>query len=60
MFEQLTLMIENLPSVDGSLECVFRAMGKVLPTAAKRTAQGVHCTTPRNDMLPDIPQNMRE
>lgn len=53
-------MIENLPSVDGSLECVFRAMGKVLPTAAKRTAQGVHCTTPRNDMLPDIPQNMRE
>ncbi|XP_018019923.1 plexin A3 isoform X1 [Hyalella azteca] len=53
----LNLIIENLPSVEGPLECVFRAMNKVLTTPAKRTAQGVQCTTPRNDMLPDIPQN---
>ncbi|XP_042873532.1 plexin A3-like isoform X1 [Penaeus japonicus] len=53
----LALMIDNLPSVDGPLQCVFSAMGKDLTTNAKRTAQGVSCTTPRNDMLPDIPQN---
>ncbi|KAK4302726.1 hypothetical protein Pmani_025199 [Petrolisthes manimaculis] len=53
----LSLMIDNLPSVEGSLQCVFSAMGKDLTTDARRTAQGVTCTTPRNDMLPDIPQN---
>ncbi|XP_068203204.1 plexin A3 isoform X2 [Palaemon carinicauda] len=53
----LSLMIDNLPSVEGSLQCVFSAMNKDLTTEAKRTAQGVSCTTPRNDMLPDIPQN---
>ncbi|XP_069180066.1 plexin-A4 isoform X2 [Procambarus clarkii] len=53
----LSLMIDNLPSVEGTLQCVFSAMGKDLNTEAKRTAQGVSCTTPRNDMLPDIPQN---
>lgn len=59
-FPQLSLMIDNLPSVEGSLQCVFSAMGKDLTTDARRTAQGVTCTTPRNDMLPDIPQNERE
>lgn len=53
-------MIDNLPSVEGSLQCVFSAMSKDLTTDAKRTAQGVSCTTPRNDMLPDIPQNERK
>merc|ERR1712106_600141 len=53
----LSLMIDNLPSVEGALQCVFSAMTKDLTTEAKRTAQGVSCTTPRNDMLPDIPQN---
>ncbi|CAL4110360.1 unnamed protein product [Meganyctiphanes norvegica] len=53
----LSLMIDNLPSVGGALQCVFSAMSKDLITKAKRTAQGVSCTTPRNDMLPDIPHN---
>ncbi|XP_063875423.1 plexin-A1-like isoform X1 [Scylla paramamosain] len=53
----LSLNIDNLPSVEGSLQCVFSAMNKDLTTDATRTAQGVSCTTPRNDMLPDIPQN---
>ena len=57
---QLSLNIDNLPSVEGSLQCVFSAMNKDLTTDASRTAQGVSCTTPRNDMLPDIPQNQRE
>ena len=57
---QLSLIIDNLPSVEGPLQCVFSAMNKDLTTDATRTAQGVSCTTPRNDMLPDIPQNQRE
>lgn len=57
---QLSLAVDNLPSVEGSLQCVFSAMNKDLTTDATRTAHGVSCTTPRNDMLPDIPQNQRK
>lgn len=59
-FFQLALTIDNLPSVEGSLQCGFNAFSKLLYTDAKRTAQGVTCTTPRNDMLPDIPPNQRK
>ncbi|ROT77169.1 Plexin-A4 [Penaeus vannamei] len=53
----LALMIENMPPVDGPLQCVFSSMGKDLSTETRRTAEGVSCATPRTALLPDIPQN---
>jgi len=51
----LQLVIDNLPNLPGSYICAFSAIGKVLMTNATRTATGVSCTTPRNDLLPIIP-----
>ena len=53
----LSLTIENLPTFDSQFQCVFQAVGKQLVTNATRTANGVSCTTPRNDLLPLIPAN---
>ena len=53
----LSLTIENLPTFDSEFQCVFQAVGKQLVTKATRTANGVSCTTPRNDLLPLIPSN---
>ena len=53
----LSLTIENLPTFDSEFQCVFQAVGKQLVTKATRTANGVSCTTPRNDLLPLIPAN---
>ena len=53
----LSLVIENLPTLPGQFLCVFQAVGKQLVTNATRTANGVSCTTPRNDLLPLIPAN---
>ena len=51
----LSLVIDNLPTLPGQFLCVFQALGKNLMTNATRTANGVSCTTPRNDLLPLIP-----
>ena len=53
----LSLVIDNLPSLEGQFLCVFQALGKNLVTNATRTPNGVSCTTPRNDLLPLIPAN---
>ena len=53
----LSLVIDNLPSLEGQFLCVFQALGKTLVTNATRTPNGVSCTTPRNDLLPLIPAN---
>ncbi len=51
----LNLVIDNLPSLPGRFLCVFQALGKTLVTNATSQANGVSCTTPRNDLLPLIP-----
>ncbi|XP_055342712.1 plexin-A2-like [Paramacrobiotus metropolitanus] len=51
----LALAIENLPSADGPLVCVFSAQGRSLETNATRSQDGVSCLTPRVDLLPEIP-----
>jgi plexin A len=56
----LSLVIDNLPSLEGQFLCVFQAIGKTLVTNATRTPNGVSCTTPRNDLLPLIPANGNE
>ncbi|XP_013784646.1 plexin-A2-like [Limulus polyphemus] len=51
----LTLVINNLPVLDGQFLCAFTAYGKTLVTNATRSADGVGCATPHTDSLPTIP-----
>ena len=37
----LTLVIDNLPTLEGQFLCVFQALGKTLVTNATRTSNGV-------------------
>ena len=53
---QLTLAVENLPSIQGQYACVFGFPGSSqLETNATRSSDGVTCATPRVDLLPEIP-----
>merc|ERR1712013_957971 len=52
----LKLVIDDLPELTGNYQCTFSALGKVLMTNATRTNTGVSCTTPRNDLVPAIPE----
>ncbi|XP_076307717.1 plexin-A2-like isoform X1 [Tachypleus tridentatus] len=51
----LTLVIGNLPVLEGQFLCAFTAYGKTLVTNATRSANGVSCATPHTDSLPTIP-----
>ncbi|KAG8193494.1 hypothetical protein JTE90_003709 [Oedothorax gibbosus] len=51
----LSLVIDNLPALEGSFYCAFSALGKALVTNATRSANGVNCPTPHTDSLPTIP-----
>lgn len=51
----LSLVIDNLPVLEGQFFCAFTAFGKVLVTNATRSASGVTCATPHTDSLPPIP-----
>lgn len=57
---QLSLVIDNLPTLSGQFQCAFSAFGKTLLTNATRTANGVSCTTPRTDHIPANPPGQRE
>ena len=57
---QLSLVIDNLPTLSGQFQCAFSALGKVLLTNATRTANGVICTTPRTDHIPANPPGQRK
>jgi len=50
----LSLIIENLPSVDGQFLCGFTAHGRTETTNATRSFTGVVCPTPLTDSLPTI------
>jgi len=52
----LKLVIDDLPELTGNYQCTFSALGKVLTTNATRTETGLSCTTPRNDLVPAIPE----
>jgi len=52
----LRLVIDDLPKLTGNYQCTFSALGKVLTTNATQTETGLSCTTPRNDLLPAIPE----
>lgn len=60
MMLQLSLVIDNLPTLSGQFQCAFSAFGKTLLTNATRTANGVSCTTPRTDHIPANPPGQRE
>ncbi|XP_022901683.1 plexin-A2 [Onthophagus taurus] len=51
----LDLAIENLPTLSGNFFCAFTALDKTLITKATKKNYGVNCTTPRTDLLPNIP-----
>jgi hypothetical protein len=57
---QLSLVIDNLPTLSGQFQCAFSAFGKTLLTNATRTANGVSCTTPRTDHIPANPPGQRK
>ena len=60
---QLTLTINNLPNVhqSGGFLCAFTLMGKTLITNATKTGPDtLTCTTPRTDLLLQIPSGQRE
>lgn len=52
----LELMIENLPNLKEPLVCAFTFanMEKPIITNATKKRNGVNCTTPRTDLLPQI------
>lgn len=51
----LSLVIGNLPVLDGQFFCAFTAFSKTLETNATRLTNGVSCPTPHTDSLPPIP-----
>ncbi|XP_076331027.1 plexin-A2-like isoform X2 [Tachypleus tridentatus] len=51
----LTLVIDNLPVLEGQLLCAFTAYRKTLVSNASRSSNGVICATPHTDSLPSIP-----
>lgn len=51
----LTLVIDNLPNLEGAFYCAFTSFSKTLITNATRSTQGVQCPTPQTDLLPAIP-----
>ncbi|XP_067128995.1 plexin-A2 isoform X2 [Centruroides vittatus] len=51
----LSLLIGNLPVLEGHFFCAFTALGKTLVTNATRSSNGVNCATPHTDSLPPIP-----
>lgn len=50
----LSLVIENLPSVEGQFLCSFTSHGRTEITNATRSFSGVTCATPPTDSLPVI------
>uniref|UniRef100_A0A1B0D0Z4 Uncharacterized protein n=1 Tax=Phlebotomus papatasi TaxID=29031 RepID=A0A1B0D0Z4_PHLPP len=50
----LELVIDHLPALKEHLVCAFTITDKVLLTNATRKRNGVNCTTPRTDLLPQI------
>lgn len=50
----LNLMIDNLPNLEGSFYCAFTQFARTLVTNSTRSANGVTCPTPQNDLLPPI------
>ncbi|XP_017022606.1 plexin-A2 isoform X2 [Drosophila kikkawai] len=52
----LELIIDHLPQLKENLICAFTTDDKALFTNATKKRNGVNCTTPRTDMLPQIEQ----
>ncbi|KAH8398904.1 hypothetical protein KR222_005983, partial [Zaprionus bogoriensis] len=52
----LELIIDHLPQLKENLICAFTTEDKALFTNATKKRNGVNCTTPRTDMLPQIEQ----
>uniref|UniRef100_A0A1A9VAI8 Sema domain-containing protein n=1 Tax=Glossina austeni TaxID=7395 RepID=A0A1A9VAI8_GLOAU len=52
----LELTIDHLPQLKENLVCAFTTEEKALFTNATKKRNGVNCTTPRTDMLPQIEQ----
>ncbi|XP_055922335.1 plexin-A4 isoform X2 [Eupeodes corollae] len=52
----LELIIDHLPQLKENLVCAFTTEEKALFTNATKKRNGVNCTTPRTDMLPQIEQ----
>ncbi|KAM7341328.1 plexin A [Cochliomyia hominivorax] len=52
----LELIIDHLPQLKENLVCAFTTEEKALFTNATKKRNGVNCTTPRTDMLPQIQQ----
>lgn len=50
----LELIIDHLPSLKEPLVCAFTTQDKFIVTNASRKRNGVNCTTPRTDLLPQI------
>lgn len=60
--QQLELTIEHLPQLkDENLLCAFTTADKpTIYTNATRKRNGVNCTTPRTDLLPQIAPGKRK
>lgn len=59
--QQLELTIDHLPLLKESLVCAFTTADKpTIYTNATRKRNGVNCTTPRTDLLPQIAPGKRE
>lgn len=61
LYLQLELTIDHLPPINEPLVCAFTTADKpTIYTNATRKRNGVNCTTPRTDLLPQIPQGKRK
>lgn len=59
--QQLELTIDHLPLLKESLVCAFTTADKpTIYTNATRKRNGVNCTTPRTDLLPQIAPGKRK
>lgn len=56
----LELVIDHLPNLKEHLVCAFTIHDKVIVTNATKKRNGVNCTTPRTDLLPQIEQGKRK
>lgn len=56
----LELVIDHLPNLKEHLVCAFTIQDKVIVTNATKKRNGVNCTTPRTDLLPQIEQGKRK
>lgn len=56
----LSLVIENLPSVEGQFLCGFTSQGRTEITTASRSLSGVACATPPTDSLPSLGANSHD